>query len=111
MNTYVSLIRFTEQGARGLKKSPARAQAFKNAAKKAGVTVEALYWTAGSYDGLLVLKGGQGSAGASMSGATGQRWQCPHRNHASIRCGAVRGDGWEISSACGLNPGFGEHRQ
>ena len=56
MNTYVSLIRFTEQGARGLKKSPARAQAFKNAAKKAGVTVEALYWTAGRYDGLLVLK-------------------------------------------------------
>ena len=56
MSTYVSLLRFTEQGARGLKKSPARAQAFINAAKKAGVTVEALYWTTGSYDGLLVLK-------------------------------------------------------
>ena len=55
MSRYVSLIRFTEQGARNIKKSPGRAQAFKKAAEKAGVTVEAQYWTVGRYDGLLVI--------------------------------------------------------
>src|SRR5262245_31930254 len=56
MSRYVSLFRFTEQGARNIKKSTARAEAFKQATRKAGVTVEALYWTVGSYDGLLIIK-------------------------------------------------------
>jgi uncharacterized protein with GYD domain len=55
MPTYISLIRFTEQGAKNIKKSTARARAFAEAATKAGVKVEAQYWTAGSYDGALVL--------------------------------------------------------
>jgi uncharacterized protein with GYD domain len=46
MARYVSLIRFTDQGARAAKKSAARALAFRKAAKKAGITVEAQLWTA-----------------------------------------------------------------
>ena len=57
MARYVTLIRFTEQGARGIEQSTGRALAFKKAAEKAGVTVEAQLWTAGSCDGLLVLNG------------------------------------------------------
>jgi uncharacterized protein with GYD domain len=49
------LIRFTEQGAKALKKSTSRATAFNEAAARAGVKVEAQYWTVGAYDGLLVL--------------------------------------------------------
>ena len=57
MARYVSLIRFTDQGTRALKKSAARASAFRKAAEKTGLTVEAQLWTAGSCDGVLILSG------------------------------------------------------
>ena len=57
MARYVSLLRFTAQGVRNLKQSPARASAFRRAAEKAGVKVEALFWTAGAYDGIMILNG------------------------------------------------------
>ncbi len=57
MARYVTLIRFTDQGARRLKQSPARALAFRKAAQKAGATVETQLWTVGACDGLLVLSG------------------------------------------------------
>ena len=55
MARYVSLIRFTAQGARNLRQSPARASAFHRAAEKAGVKVEAQLWTVGAYDGIMIL--------------------------------------------------------
>jgi uncharacterized protein with GYD domain len=55
MARYVSLLRFTPLGVKALKQSPARAEAFRKAAAKAGVKVEAQLWTAGSYDGILIL--------------------------------------------------------
>ena len=57
MARYVSLIRFTDQGARAVKKSAARALAFDKIAAKAGVTVEAQLWTLGSINGVLILNG------------------------------------------------------
>jgi len=57
MARYISLLRFTEQGARNIKDSPTRAAAFKKDAEKAGVTVESQLWTAGNYDGVLILSG------------------------------------------------------
>lgn len=55
MARYISLLRFTEQGAKNLKKSTARAHAFDKLAAKAGVQVEGQYWTMGDYDGVLIL--------------------------------------------------------
>jgi uncharacterized protein with GYD domain len=55
MARYISLIRFTEQGAKNIKKSTARALAFDKAAKKAGVTIEGQYWTMGACDGVLII--------------------------------------------------------
>ena len=55
MAKYVSLLRFTPQGVRNLKQSPARAAAFRKAVEKAGVKVEAQLWTAGKCDGILIL--------------------------------------------------------
>jgi uncharacterized protein with GYD domain len=55
MARYVSLLRFTSQGVRNLKKSPARAAAFRKAAERTGVKVEVQLWTAGTYDGVLIL--------------------------------------------------------
>jgi uncharacterized protein with GYD domain len=57
MARYVSLIRFTDQGARALNKSAVRAFSFRKAAEKAGITVEAQLWTAGACDGVLILRG------------------------------------------------------
>ena len=55
MSRYIALLKFTEQGARNIKKSTARAHAFDKLAAKAGVKVEGQYWTMGRYDGVLVL--------------------------------------------------------
>ena len=55
MAKYVSLLKFTQQGVHSLKDSSARAAAFGKAAEQAGVKVEAQLWTAGEYDGILIL--------------------------------------------------------
>ncbi len=55
MPRYISLIRFTEQGVKALKKSTTRAHAFDQAAAKAGVTIEGQFWTMGAYDGVLIV--------------------------------------------------------
>jgi len=57
MSRYISLLRFTEQGAHSIKKSASRALAFKRSAEKLGVSIESQLWTAGRYDGLLILSG------------------------------------------------------
>ena len=55
MARYITLLKFTEQGAKNLKKSTARAHAFDKLAAKAGVKVEGQYWTMGRFDGVLIL--------------------------------------------------------
>ena len=55
MARFISLLRFTEQGAKNIKKSTSRAHAFDKLAAKAGVTIEGQYWTMGAYDGVLVI--------------------------------------------------------
>ena len=57
MATFISLLSFTEQGIRGVKESPKRADAVKAMAKKMGVTVKEVYWTLGHYDLVVVLEG------------------------------------------------------
>jgi uncharacterized protein with GYD domain len=57
MATFISLVSFTDQGIRGVKDSPKRAEAFKATAKKLGVTVKELYWTVGRYDVVVVMEG------------------------------------------------------
>ena len=55
MATYVSLVRFTEQGAKNIRDTQQRAAACREAAQQAGVTVREVYWTMGAYDGLLIF--------------------------------------------------------
>ena len=50
MAHYVQLINFTDQGIRNIKDTTKRADAFKEAAKAAGVTVKDIYWTLGGFD-------------------------------------------------------------
>jgi uncharacterized protein with GYD domain len=55
MACYVTLLKFTADGAKNIKKSTARAHAFDKLAEKAGVKVEGQFWTIGRYDGVLIL--------------------------------------------------------
>jgi len=56
MPTYVVLSKFTEQGVNKIKDTTKRAEDFKKAAKKAGVSVKELLWTQGQYDVVTVLE-------------------------------------------------------
>src|SRR5260221_7516347 len=55
MATVITTIRFTEKGLQGIHESGKRATAFKAAAKKMGVKVTDIYWTLGSFDGVIVF--------------------------------------------------------
>lgn len=55
MARYITLIRYTDQGAKEIKKSTSRAHLFDEAAEKAGVKIEGQYWTLGAYDGVLII--------------------------------------------------------
>jgi uncharacterized protein with GYD domain len=57
MATFISLLRFTEQGIRNVKDSPARYEAFRGMAEKVGVTVKDIYYTVGHYDIVAVMEG------------------------------------------------------
>ena len=56
MSHYIALLRFTQKGAEHIKDSTKRAHHFNAMAKKAGVKVEAQYWTIGAYDGVLIIR-------------------------------------------------------
>lgn len=56
MVRYISLLKFTHQGAEKMEASTNRARMFQEEAKTAGVQVEGTYWcTGGTYDGVLIL--------------------------------------------------------
>jgi uncharacterized protein with GYD domain len=50
MATFVVLASFTDQGIRNVKETITRAEAFKELAKKSGVTIKDMYWTLGRHD-------------------------------------------------------------
>ncbi len=56
MATYIALMKFTDQGIRNVKDTVKRAEAFKEAAKKSGVTVKDIYWTLGQYDVISIVE-------------------------------------------------------
>jgi uncharacterized protein with GYD domain len=57
MATFISLLKFTDQGIRNVKDSPDRYEAFRVMAEKVGVTVKDIYYTVGHYDIVAVMEG------------------------------------------------------
>ncbi len=55
MATFITTIRFTEQGIKAISETTKRAEAFKEVAKKLGVKVTEIYWTIGAFDGAIVF--------------------------------------------------------
>lgn len=56
MATFITSIKFAQQGIKGIDDSTKRAAAFKAAAKKLGAKVTNIFWTLGEYDGLVILE-------------------------------------------------------
>jgi uncharacterized protein with GYD domain len=59
MPAYITLANFTDQGARTIKDSPDRFEAFKALAEASGVTIKSVHWTTGAYDLVLVSEGAE----------------------------------------------------
>jgi uncharacterized protein with GYD domain len=59
MPAYITLVNFTDQGARSIKDSPTRFEAFKALAESAGVSVKSVHWTTGAFDIVLVAEGSE----------------------------------------------------
>ncbi len=74
MATYISLMKFTDQGIRNVKDTVKRAEAFKEAAKKSGVTVKESYWVTGRYDVVSIVEAADEMTATALAlslGATG----------------------------------------
>jgi uncharacterized protein with GYD domain len=66
MPTFITLINFTDQGARAIRDTAQRANAFKSEAAKAGVNVKQVYWTMGGFDGVIILEAESEKAAAAV---------------------------------------------
>lgn len=55
MATFITTIKFTDQGEKNIQETTKRAASFKATAKKMGVKVVGQYWTLGNFDGLLIF--------------------------------------------------------
>jgi len=71
MPHYITLIRYTQQGAAKIKESPARLDAAKKAAEKAGGRVHAWYLTMGKYDAVIISEFPDDEASAKFMLTTG----------------------------------------
>jgi uncharacterized protein with GYD domain len=54
MASYVTLIKFTERGAKHIKDTCKRAADFKANVKKMGIDVKEQYWCSGTWDGIIL---------------------------------------------------------
>ena len=56
MPTYITLLRWTNEGARDVKKSPSRLDAARKNFQSMGVTMRSFYMTTGQYDMVAVIE-------------------------------------------------------
>lgn len=73
MPTYISMLRYTQQGISAVKNAPARIDAAKEAYKKAGGELKAVYLTLGQYDLVAVAEMPNDEAVARMALALGSQ--------------------------------------
>jgi len=71
MPTYISLLRYTQQGISKVKDAPARVDAAKEAYRKAGGEFKAIYLTLGQYDLVAIAEMPNDEAVARMALALG----------------------------------------
>jgi uncharacterized protein with GYD domain len=62
MPAFITLVNFTDQGARSVKDSPDRFEAYKQLAEGLGISIKSAHWTQGAYDLVLVSEGPEEAA-------------------------------------------------
>lgn len=67
MSHYVILVNFTEQGAKSIKDTVKRAEAFKAMAADSGVKVNSLLWTLGQHDVVATVEANDDIAATALS--------------------------------------------
>jgi uncharacterized protein with GYD domain len=71
MSTYISMLRYTQQGISAIKNAPARIGAAKEAYRKAGGELKSIYLTLGQYDLVVIADMPNDEAVARMALALG----------------------------------------
>jgi uncharacterized protein with GYD domain len=71
MATFIALGNFTDQGIRNVKDTIKRADAVKEAAQKAGVTMKDIMWTLGAYDMVVTFEAPDDAAITAFALAVG----------------------------------------
>ena len=94
MATYIMLGSYTDQGIRNVKDTTKRADAFKEMAKKAGVTVRDVYWTMGQYDVVAIYDAPDDQTATALAfrlGALGNVRTQTMRAYSSTEIGTILG--------------------
>lgn len=71
---YVVLLNFAEKGTAAVTESMACAEAFRKDVAKEGASIDALFWTLGSYDGVFILNAPDESTATALVLAFGKRY-------------------------------------
>ena len=66
MPTYVTLVKWTDQGIKNVKETVARTEAARQAAEQAGGRLIAAYWTQGRYDVIVISEWPDEESAAAM---------------------------------------------
>lgn len=73
MPTYVSLLRYTEEGIKKIKESPTRLEAAKQSVRALGGELKAFYLVMGQYDAVVISEAPDDEAASRFALATGAR--------------------------------------
>ncbi len=73
MGTYITLIRYTQQGIENIKESPARLDAAKKAFRSMGAELKGFYSTMGQYDAVVVSEGPDDETAVKVALSIGSR--------------------------------------
>lgn len=71
MNTYVVLLKFTNQGIQAIKDSPSRLDAAKKSFAAAGANIKDYYLVMGQYDAIVIIEAPNDEVAATLALATG----------------------------------------
>lgn len=66
MATFITNIKYTQQGVKGIDETTKRAAALKASAKKMGVKIIGTYWTLGDHDGVLIFEAPDDETAATL---------------------------------------------
>jgi uncharacterized protein with GYD domain len=73
MATYISLLRYTQQGIAKIKESPARLDDARKAFEQLGVSIKGFYLVAGQYDAIVIAEASDATTIAKASLALAAR--------------------------------------